>query len=162
MVFHENEETVFRYWINPITKEVTCQKGYHHHQKSVIKASHDAAKRKQFGTILLVSQQKFDYQTCNTNITSIATNININPKAYDYHTYIMYMQYIYHIAIRRERRVGTKNEEVTGTTDSQRPMTLGEFGSSAGQTRSDKLTREMKRKVDFSGKRREPPNTQNN
>ena len=80
MVFHENEETVFRYWINPITKEVTCQKGYHHHQKSVIKASHDAVKRKQFGTILLVNQQKFDYQTCNTNITSIAINININPK----------------------------------------------------------------------------------
>ena len=75
---------------------------------------------------------------------------------------IMYMQYIYHIAIRRERRVGTKNEEVTGTTDSQRPMTLGEFGSSAGQTRSDKLTRQMKRKVDFSGKRRKPRNTQNN
>ena len=75
---------------------------------------------------------------------------------------IMCMQYIYHIAIRRERRVGTKNEEVTGTTDSQRPMTLGEFGSSAGQTRSDKLTRQMKRKADFSGKRREPPNTQNN
>ena len=64
MVFHENEETVFRYWINPITKEVTCQKGYHHHQKSVIKASHDAVKRKQFGTILLVNQQKFDNQTC--------------------------------------------------------------------------------------------------
>ena len=75
---------------------------------------------------------------------------------------IMCMQYIYHIAIRRERRVGTKKREVTGTTDSQRPMTLGEFVSSAGQTRSDKLTREMKRKVDFSGKRREPPNTQNN
>ena len=78
MVFHENEETVFRYWINPITKEVTCQKGYHPHQKSVIKASHAAVKRKQFGTILLVNQQKCDYQTCNT-ITSIAININIRP-----------------------------------------------------------------------------------
>ena len=30
---------------------------------------------------------------------------------------IMYMQYIYHIAIRRERRVGTKNREVTGTPE---------------------------------------------
>ena len=45
---------------------------------------------------------------------------------------------------------------------SQRPMTVGEFGSPAGQTRSNKLTRQMKRKVDFSGKRRKPPNTQNN
>ena len=75
---------------------------------------------------------------------------------------IMYMQYIYHIAIRRERRVGTKKREVTGTTDRQRLMTVGEFGSSAGQTRSNKLTRQMKQKVDFSGKRRKPPNTQNN
>jgi len=32
---------------------------------------------------------------------------------------------IYHIAIRRERRVGTKNEKVTGATDSQRSMMLG-------------------------------------
>ena len=39
------------------------------------------------------------------------------------------MNATYHIAIRRERRVGTKNEEVTGATDSQRSMMLG--GSAA-------------------------------
>ena len=56
---------------------MACQKGFHHHQRSVTGASHDAIRRKQFGTILLVNQQKFDNQTCNTNTTSIAININI-------------------------------------------------------------------------------------
>ena len=56
---------------------MACQKGFHHHQRSVTGASHDAIRRKQFDTILLVNQQKFDNQTCNTNTTSIAININI-------------------------------------------------------------------------------------
>ena len=55
---------------------MACQKGYHHHQRSVTGASHDAIRRKQFDTILLVNQHKFDNQTCNTNTTSIAINTN--------------------------------------------------------------------------------------
>ena len=56
---------------------MACQKGFHHHQRSVTGASHNAIRRKQFDTILLVNQQKFDNQTCNTNTTSIAINIII-------------------------------------------------------------------------------------
>ena len=59
---------------------MACQKGFHHHQRSVTGASHDAIRRKQFGTILLVNQQKFDNQTCNTNSTSLYSNQNTNIK----------------------------------------------------------------------------------
>ena len=103
----------------------------------------------------------FTFFQCSHNIIEVYTHAALRIRRSS--SAASAMQYIYHIAPNKKGEEGGYEKE-RGNGNYRQPTTddVGEFGSSAGQTRSNKLTRQMKRKVDFSGTWREPPNTQNN